>query len=48
MLLNELPFVYSLCSYLYDITHVVDELVKEFRSCSTNFNSLEAVHLRLE
>ena len=47
-LLNELPFVYSLCSYIYNITHVIDELVKEFKNHSTEFNTLELVHLHPE
>ena len=47
-LIHEYPFVYSMASYLWDVTGVLDQTILECRWIGVQVGVLEAVHHRLE
>ena len=46
--IHEYPFVYTMASFLYNTTSVLDQLIQACQDIRANITMLQAVHIRLE
>ena len=47
-LIHEYPFVYTMMSFLYNMTAMLDQLLQACRDIGANVTMLQAAHIRLE